>query len=84
MWLQDHICFGRRYSRVRVTHNPQSSPTAMTAPLQGAYKVSEKRNLELLNTFISPLKGEVDASKASRRKGWDTLCSRFVNNFQFT
>ena len=64
--------------------NCDASPTAMTAPLQGAYKVSEKRNLELLNTFISPLKGEVDASIASRRKGWDTLCSRFVNNFQFT
>ena len=47
-------------------HNPQSSPTAMPAPLQGAY-----RKLEFQYIIISSLKGKVAASFASRLKGCD-------------
>ena len=48
-------------------HNPQSSPAAMPAPFQGAY-----RKLEFQYIIISSLKGKVAASFASRRKGCDT------------
>ena len=49
-------------------HNPQSSPVAMPAPLQGAY-----RKLEFQYIIISSLKGKVAVSFASRRKGCDIL-----------
>ena len=47
-------------------NNPQSSPAAMPAPFQGAY-----RKLEFQYIIISSLKGKVAASFASRRKGCD-------------
>ena len=31
MWLQNHICFGKRYSRVRVTRWERFSPFRLTA-----------------------------------------------------
>ena len=50
----------------------------MPAPLQGAYKSSTYlRRLVFRESFISPLKGEVDASAVSRRKG----CARLPLTF---
>ena len=45
-------------------HNPQSSPTAMPAPLQGAY-----RKLEFQYIIISSLKGKVAASFSEQTEG---------------
>ena len=45
-------------------NNPQSSPTAMPAPLQGAY-----RKLEFQYIIISSLKGKVAASFSEQTEG---------------
>ena len=60
-------------------HNPQSSPTAMPAPLQGAY-----RKLEFQYIIIFSLKGEVEASFASRRKGCDISIAMHITPFRLT
>ena len=41
----------------------------MSLATQGVYKVSEKRNLEFRNTFISSLKGKVAASFSEQTEG---------------
>ena len=51
-------------------HNPQSSPSAMPAPFQGAYKSSTNlRQSAFDKHFISPLKGEVAASFCEQTEG---------------
>ena len=55
---------------LRAEHNPQSSPAAMPAPFQGAYKSSVSlRKLAFGKKLISPLKGEVAAS-VSEQTEW--------------
>ena len=77
---------GKKY-RLKLTrainisqHNPQSSPSAMPAPFQGAYKSSTNlRQSAFDKHFISPLKGEVAASFCEQTEGLqyincDTIC----------
>ena len=51
-------------------HNPQSSPTAMPAPFQGAYiKFVVIAKVKLYSTIISSLKGKVAASFSEQTEG---------------